>query len=293
MGKIDKKCVRLADKITQLFQQGMILSDDVLHFIDSTISNPTVTELKKILEDESNCERDSLIKLIISPDESFQIQIEQMVNDEAYEEQHCLKVTDLLCSRKIEARIILSDGRGDLKLAIPDDVIASFVSQLNIDWKPDEQIMVMLDRLADDFLKEVTDPGRKKQFDYIKDAVTVHMRNKRVNYSEKKTNVLCVFLEKADIEDPSFFNCFDFLLDMMEGLKDTEDIFEGISRRKHQYCHYIRKRESFDHMLRKSNLETLSLKGVSASFINIDDMQKRMAYIDRITLAVYGEIVYC
>jgi hypothetical protein len=37
----------------------------------------------------------------------------------------------------------------------------------------------------------------------------------------------------------------------------------------------------------------LSLKGMNASFINIDDMQKRMACIDRITLAVYGEIVYC
>lgn len=293
MGKIEKKCIQLADKIERFFQQGIAVSDDVLHFIDSTFSHPTVPELNGICEDESNCERDSFINLIISPDEPFQIQIEKMLIDEVFEEQYIVNVTDLLCSRETEAQIVFPDGRGNLKVAIPNEAITSFVSQLNIDWKPDEKVMGTLDRLAEIYLNESNGLNREKQFEYLKTAVTVRMRNKKADHSEKKTNVLCVFLERADTRGPSFFHCFDFLLDMMEGFKDTEDIYEAISQRKQQYCQYITKRKTFDSMLQKNNPEMMALKGVNTSFINMDDMQKKMACIDRITLAVYGEIVYC
>lgn len=271
----------------------MVLSNDVLHFIDSTFSSPTAKELMEILEDESNCERDSLIRLIISPDESMQISIEEMLIDEAVEESYLANVIDLLCAKKLKLQIVFPDGRGRLPLTVPDEGIASFVSQLNMDWNPDARILAMFDRMVHTHLTKQSYPDQRKRADHIRAAVTVRMRNKRIDYSEKKIGLLCTFLEHSDMEDDYFLKSFTFLLDILDGLNDGEDLYNAFLLRKEQYCQCIRKKESFDSLLQKSNVETLALQGNSAPFINQDDLKKRIEFMDRISLAVYGKIVYC
>ena len=72
-----------------------------------------------------------------------------------------------------------------------------------------------------------------------------------------------------------------------------ETVYEILSERKYQYSELVLKRKEFETLLIKSNPETLSLQGISAPFIHIEDMRKRIEIIDTITLAVYGKIVYC
>ena len=291
--KAKKRCIWLAEKIEKFYHEGIGLSHDVLHFIDSTFSNPTIKEFGDIFTDESNLERESLIELIFSPDESMQVQLEDSLIDKVFEESDEKQITDMLCSKSLSTHIIFPDGRGQLKVNIPDEAIVSFVSKLNILWKPAAQIVKTLDQISDQYIKKYDDPSQGQRLGHIKDLLMVRMRNKRIDYSEMRTKILCLFLEKADIEGTSFFNCIDYLLDMTEGLTEDDAIYEALSQRKLQYREYIRKREEFETLLRKGNLETLSFKGISAPFINMDDMQKRIAIIDTITLAVYGKIVYC
>jgi len=287
------KCIVLAEEIEGIFHEGIGLSHDVLHFIDSTFSNPTIKEFGDIFTDESNLERESLIELIFSPDESMQVQLEDSLIDKVFEESDEKQITDMLWSKSLSTHIIFPDGRGQLEVNIPDEAIVSFVSKLNILWKPAAQIVKTLDQISDQYIKKYDDPSQGQRLGHIKDLLMVRMRNKRIDYSEMRTKILCLFLEKADIEGTSFFNCIDYLLDMTEGLTEDDDIYEALSQRKLQYREYIRKREEFETLLRKGNLETLSFKGISAPFINMDDMQKRIVIIDTITLAVYGKIVYC
>jgi len=49
-----------------------------MHFIDSTFSSPCINELEKIITDDSDCERDSLIELIFFPDEEIQAKLEEI-----------------------------------------------------------------------------------------------------------------------------------------------------------------------------------------------------------------------
>ncbi len=74
-----KKCELLAEEIASILKEGIRLSPDVLHFIDSTYSNPSPQELANILEDESDCERDTLVELIFFPDESIQVRLEDLL----------------------------------------------------------------------------------------------------------------------------------------------------------------------------------------------------------------------
>jgi len=291
--KAKKNCIWLAEKIENYFYEGIVLGHDVLHFIDSTFLNPTIREFGDIFTDELNLERESLIELIFSPDESMQVKLENSLTDKVFEKNDEKQITGLLCSKSLSTYIIFPNGRGKLKVNVPEEAIISFVSKLNIQWKPVAQIVKTLNKITDHHLKKLDDVSQDQRIDDIKALLMVRMRNKRVDHSEKITKILCLFMEKADIEDTSFFNCIDYLLDTMDGLMDDDDAYEALSQRKQQYRETIRKREEFDTLLKKSNPETLSLQGINATFINIDDMQKRIAIIDTITLAVYGKIVYC
>jgi len=290
--KAKKNCIWIAEEIENFFQEGIVLGHDVLHFIDSTFLNPTIREFGDIFTDELNLERESLIELIFSPDESMQVKLEDSLSDKVFEKNDEKQITGLLCLKSLSTHIIFPSGRGKLKVNVPEEAITSFVSKLNIQWKPAAQIVITLNQITDHHLKKSDDVSQDQRIDHVKVLLMVRMRNKRVDHSGKTIKILCLFLEKADIEDTSFFNCIDYLLDMTDGLTD-DDIYETLSQRKQQYCETIRKKEEFDTLLKKSNLETLSLQGINAPFINIDDMQKRIAIIDTITLAVYGKIIYC
>ena len=73
----EEKCEMLADEIKAIISEGIALSDDVVHYIDSTFSSPTIKELQAILDDDSNCEGDTLMELLFFPDESIQVRLEQ------------------------------------------------------------------------------------------------------------------------------------------------------------------------------------------------------------------------
>ena len=76
----------LAKKISEMLSKGIGLSADVVHYIDSTFSNPTIEELQIILADDSNCEKDSLMELLFFPDESMQVELEELL--ERYKPQN-------------------------------------------------------------------------------------------------------------------------------------------------------------------------------------------------------------
>ena len=75
--KPEEKCELIADEIKKILSKCIDQSDDVVHYIDSTFSNPTVKDLEAILADDANCEKDSLMELLFFPDESLQIQLEE------------------------------------------------------------------------------------------------------------------------------------------------------------------------------------------------------------------------
>ena len=55
-----KKCLSLAGRIHDYFAKGIRPGPDVLHYINSTFSNPDCRELQLILSDTENCESESL-----------------------------------------------------------------------------------------------------------------------------------------------------------------------------------------------------------------------------------------
>ena len=52
--ELDAKGGILAGELRKILFNGITLSSEVIHYIDSTFSHPTTTELQALLHDESN-----------------------------------------------------------------------------------------------------------------------------------------------------------------------------------------------------------------------------------------------
>ena len=85
--KSKDKNKQVAQKIIDILQSELTLNADTLHYIDSTFSNPSIGELEELLQDESSCETDSLIELLFFPDESVQMQLEEVLGETRFQKQ--------------------------------------------------------------------------------------------------------------------------------------------------------------------------------------------------------------
>ena len=97
----ENRCKLLADEILKILQKGLTLSGDVVHYIDSTFSHPTIEELEDILADDSNCEKDSLVELLFFPDESMQVELEGFIESNHFKKEDEGKVLEYLCQKPL------------------------------------------------------------------------------------------------------------------------------------------------------------------------------------------------
>ena len=178
------KYMLLVNKIEEIFQKGITLSIDVLHYIDSTLSNPSIKELEKITHDDTNCEKDTLVALIFSPDISIQIQLEDLLQEQNYLKLDQEQAINYLSLKKPQATLRFPDNKGCFKLAMPNFAAGRFISSLNITNKPDK-------RLLDAVQMYVS----KKSRIYVK----VKLRNSRKKLTENKIAFIYTFFNRFTV----------------------------------------------------------------------------------------------
>ncbi len=269
----EKKCFLLAEKIERIFRDGFILSDDVMHYIDSTFSNPSINELEKIIYDEHNCERDPLIELIFFPDEPAQIKLEEFLESKDFKKEDEEKVINYILNKKLVTTIHFPDNKGSIKFIVPELSAPQFVFRLNISRKVNKRLLKAIDKFVSD--------NRRI-------PVKVRLRNAMSVLSENKIKFLCSFFEKLKVEENYFFKCLDFMLDFFEGIKDDINIQQSLVERKRSLFQNLQKAVKFEELLNKNNMETLISRGVRIPHVSKDDAMNNIVIIDTITLAVYG-----
>ena len=116
MKAVEKKLFIVAEKIEEVFLKGFNLDSKVLHYIDSTFSNPSKAEIGKILTGEPDFEKETLLKLIFSPDESMQFFLEEFLEEADFTKEDVEKITGYLSAREIQSKIIFPDERGTIKV---------------------------------------------------------------------------------------------------------------------------------------------------------------------------------
>lgn len=265
----DQRCSLLAQRIKKILRQGLQLSRDVLRYLDSTFSDPSGKELEKIIDNESDCEKNSLLELVFFPDETIQIQLEDFLESANFQKTDEKKVLNYLLAQKLETTIHFPDNRGSLKLTMPRSVAAQFVNRLNVSRKPDK-------RLIEAINKHVSEKS--------KNLVKVKLRNSRFAHSENKIIFIRSFFEKMNSERSDFFECLDFIVHFLDELQDKQDIVQVLFDKRRFYLQNLQKAEKIEEHLKRNNIETAIIQGSRFPYINKEDMLKKLAIIDKISL---------
>jgi hypothetical protein len=268
-----KKCELLVEKIAGLIREGIRLSSDTLHFIDSTFANPNPQELAAILADESDCERDILVELIFFPDESIQANLEHLLEFLNIEKKEETRLRELLLGKELYTVIYFPDSRHPLKLKMPHSVADQFISRLNISKRLDSKLIEAI---------------HKNVSENAQNQVKVKLRNARKIPTGYLTDFLSAFFENLNTTDTELIECLELILDIFADIPDNRDIFSGLMARKRFYFKSLQKVEKIEEKLRKNNMETLILQGQRVPYINKSDATRKIVLIDKISLSVFG-----
>ena len=273
----EEKCHRLADKIRSILGDGITLSTDVVHYIDSTFSNPTTEELQTILHDDSNCEKDSLMELLFFPDVSMQLQVEQLLEDFQLGETDEDKVRDSLCRTPLPVTLRFPEDRGSLNLDLPEAVADGFISRLGISKHLSRRLREAIDNhvAAED-----------------RDRCKVKIRNSKFTPAEIAIQFLCDFFEKTAPQSSDFYECLDFTLLFLDELQEEQDIYRALMAKKRFYLRSLHIAKQLETQLQKNNLETLLSQGKRVLVVDQADARKKMLIIDRISRAIFGKTEY-
>ena len=272
-----EKCKVLAGEIKKILSKSIGLSDDVVHYIDSTFSNPTIEELQTILADDSNCEKDSLVELLFFPDESMQIQLEETLERHRPQNEDENKIQTYLCRDPLQVTFRFEDDRGAIKLPIPEDVTRQFLVRLKISKHLDAEL-----------IESIRNYGDEKNCNRFK----VKIRNSRFTATENKRTFLRKFFETIGARSNDVFECLDFALGFLDEIKKDSDIYQALMAKKKFYFISLQKAKKMEARLEKHNIETLMLQGERVILINPADVRKKMRIIDRISRAVFGNTEY-
>jgi len=274
---LEKRYISLTKRIENFFQRSLTLSTDVMDYINSTFSNPSANELEKIISGDSNCENDSLLELIFSPDELIQTQLEEILETHNFQKKDEKNIVECIISQEIETKINLPDKKGSLKSALPDSVVDQFISHLNIAKNLDQQLIDAINKFVSENCRNL---------------VKVKLRNRRFDLTKNKISFICRLFEKMKDAKNEILESLDFILEFFNEKIDDADIFKSLIEKKKFYFKNIQRAEKIDRQLKKNNMETLILQGIRIPYINIDDARKKMVLIDRINRSVFGATDY-
>jgi hypothetical protein len=270
----EDKCGLLAGELRKILGGGITLSSDVIHYIDSTFSYPASGELQAILQDDSNCERDSLIELILFPDESMQHRLESLLERLQFTATEEKTMSGHLLRKPLQVTFRLPGNSESLNLIITEDAACQFISRLSISKHLPADLR--------DALKRYDDKN-------ISNRIKVKIRNSRFSPTDEKIEFLFLFFEKFDSQDNDLFECLEFVIGFLDELKQVNDFYQALAAKKKFYFISLQKAKQLETQLQKNNIETLVAQGKRVVLIDQKDARKKMLIIDRISRALYGK----
>jgi len=273
----EEKCNQLANEIRKILGDGITLGDDVVHYIDSTFSNPSIEELQAILRDDSNCEKDSLMELLFFPDETMQLKLEELLEILQLDPRDKDKMLVALCRGALPVTMRMPGDRGFFNLPLPHEVAPDFIARLRIFKRLDGKLREVIDKHAD------ADAGA---------GYKVKIRNSRFLPSRNRIQFLCDFFEKLEPQSHDFDTCLDFALALLDELAEDQDLYQALMAKKRFYLRSLQKANKLETQLQKSNLETLLSQGQRVVLVDKEDARRKMLIIDRISRAIFGKTEY-
>jgi len=265
----------LGHKISELIQKGITISDDVMHYIDSTFSNPSLTEFARILSDPSNCDTEPVFELIFYPDLPMQEKIESILITKTYTKTDIESAIGYLAQKQIPVPVVFPDQRGTLSILLTDAIIRQFIIRLNLTKQIDARLVETVSRCIADKSENL--------------RIRVMLRNCRTNFPDPVIVFLCTYIKKMYPASAYFWTGLIFLLNFFDYTDSATDMYASLMREKKMLLHSIEQAEKSEQALANNSVESLILKGINILSIDITDARKKIVLIDHICISIFGK----
>jgi hypothetical protein len=271
----DRPFETVAEKISNLLNQGIELDTEVLGYIDSTFSNPSWSELQQILADASDCELDSLLELIFFPSEGMQIQLEKCLEQCGLIKQDEMRVIAYIQENNPSVELFAATHKKGITIHSPPWAITQLVRRLNIDKRQPPRVIEAIDQFI---------PL------HLQDRLKVCLRNKQKPLSENHLLLLCEFIEKSASGKTGFWGVFQFLVGLFDEIGDDVDLFAALAESKRACIESLQSVAKLEAQFEKSNMETMLMQGIRIPYIDKQAARQKLEMIDHICYTVFGKI---
>ncbi|MBF0121433.1 MAG: hypothetical protein HQK79_21595 [Desulfobacterales bacterium] len=258
----------LIDKIESLFNEEFILQESILQYLNSNLSINSIEDLSYfILNNDSSSEKETLLSLLILPDESFQAELEDIIENQSFDLEDEKEILYLLDKKNIVFCLRFPKSIKTIKIKFPNWLFPQFISNLKITKKLDKKIIDAINKYI---------PEQKS-------IVKVKLRNSEIKYTESIIIFLCAFFEKIKYNQYIFFEYLETVIGWLTEIFNEDDVYNYLIKKKEFYFKNLKKAEDFDESLKKNNIETIMLQRTPNLSISKDDMYRKIAIIDDIT----------
>jgi len=277
VSNVHHQCARFVDTITRIFHHGLHVDQDVIHYLDSTVSGHDPETLRNVLQDPSNCEHGPLIELLYFPNESIQAELEGLLEKAAFTAEDERTIGTLLTARPGETRFCFSGEAGDVTYPTPNAGALAFLSRLKIAKHLDQDLITAVDTRL---------PVKRR------DPCKVRIRNACFEMSPRKIACLKSFFAASNPDGETFDHQFRFLLCFLEEWKSPCGLLDALAEKKRLYVGQFNQAVRMESLQQNQNIETLMMSGIRSPYLNRQDILGRIAAVDDIALAIFGQTVY-
>lgn len=270
-------CMLLADRIKAILDRGISVNRNTCHFIDSTFGTASIKALDAVVHDEGDCEHDALLDLLFSPDEAFQIGVEDLLTDYDFQKSDETKIAARIARGNIAPVFSFPGYNETLKIKMPAFCVDLLVTRLKI-WKKSDRklIEVICHSMTGDLQKQTM----------------VGLRNSRFEQTRDRVDFLCNMIGKTTDSGRKFRLYFDFILAFLDESAPDGDIHNALRKKKKFYFRHLQRALKYEVDLKKSNMETMMLKKLQGPALNIADIRRNIRTIDHICLICFGRSEY-
>lgn len=272
---MNNPAVQIAKTIQDLFDNGIRLGKDVVHYMESVAGAAGPDELLEFLEDEQNCDSQSLYQLIFYPGERDQLLVEPLIQNGSVSRQDIQDIERNLAYEKIRTRLIFPDETTTPRIRIPEDALCMYVRRLNLGRSIPAEIAEAISLHA---------AGQSLGLRF-----RVMLRNSRFGFGENIVSFLCNYLKRMPVKSEQDMEQASWIIDFLDQAGAETDIYAALMEEKHRTAEMIRQAASSEKRLTTQPVEALIMQGVSIPCISADEAAARINTIDRIALAVFGK----
>lgn len=263
----------LFSELIDLWRQPAELGSAELAYIDSFFLKPSAAQLQRELDLGSNPDIDWIEQLLFSPGEQLQIELEPLIEKNAWTDKDRINLRDALAAEKIRARFFFPAGRGSICVLMSPQTAAAVVARLHLDRQLHPRVLSTLEASVHRELR----PRAKRYF-----------RNSRFVWTESRAEFLCRFFETLRSDD--FFAHLAFVVGFLDELPPGEDIQEELFKKKRSLFSHTQLAGRAAERRRTGTMETIIGSGIRIPFTDPGECIRLMKIIDRITADVFGRV---